>query len=280
MPCSPPASGMRCRRFNSLLRLLVDVLRHLRLVDGAFELLGLGRGALLLALAQLLLDRAHLLAQQVLAVGLADRLARALADLAAHLERLDALGEAVQQLVEAGLEVEGLEQVLLLLGRDVHHPGDEVGELRAALERLERGDHLLGHLGQQLHHLAGALAECQRAALDLGPELLGLLDQLHARGVERVAVEELRARGSASAPCRWRSGCRRATSRSAARSRSCRPSACRRASARRCRGASAAGCRAGVAGAPLPARPPASARGPPPGAARCRERARRCAPAG
>ena len=74
----------------------------------------------LVAFAELLLDRAHLLAQQVLAVGVADRFARALVDLARDLQHLDAARQELEQLVEPRLQVERLEQRLLLLGADVH----------------------------------------------------------------------------------------------------------------------------------------------------------------
>ena len=63
---------------------------------------------------------------------------------------------------------------------DVHQAGDQVGELRRAVDALQRGDHLGGHLRQQLQGLERALLERARAALDLGIDALGVVDELHA----------------------------------------------------------------------------------------------------
>ena len=93
-----------------------------------------------------------------------DRLARALVDLARDLQHLDAVREELEQLVEPRLEVERLEQRLLFLGADVHQAGDEIGEPRGAFDALQRGDHFLRHLRQQLQDLEGALLQtCVRA---------------------------------------------------------------------------------------------------------------------
>ena len=61
------AFGHALEALQFLARLLLDFLGHLRLGDRLLELRDLRRA--LVAFAQLLLDRAHLLAQQVLAVG-------------------------------------------------------------------------------------------------------------------------------------------------------------------------------------------------------------------
>ena len=145
------AFGHALETLQLLARLLLDLLGHLRFGDRLLELGDLRRA--LVAFAELLLDRAHLLAQQVLAVAVVDRLPGALVDLARDLQHLDAVRQQLEQLVEPRLEVEGLEQRLLLLGADVHQAGDEVGELRRALDALQRGHHLLGHLRQQLQDL-------------------------------------------------------------------------------------------------------------------------------
>jgi hypothetical protein len=81
MPCSPRLRHA-LEALQLLARLLLDFLRHLRLVDRLGEVGQLGRA--LLVLAQLLLDGAHLLAQQVLAVGVADGFAGALVHLPAR----------------------------------------------------------------------------------------------------------------------------------------------------------------------------------------------------
>jgi hypothetical protein len=198
---SPDASGMRSRRFNSL-RACFSTSSACRLRDRLRDLLELGRA--LLAFSQLLLDRAHLLAQHVLAVGVADGFARLLVDVARDLQDLDALGEEVEHLVEPRLEVEGLEQALLVLGGNVHEAGDEVGELARALDRLQRGDHFLRHLRRQLEDFGRALLERALAPEDLRVGAVGFLDELHARHRERIALEELQHAESAAAPGRWR----------------------------------------------------------------------------
>ena len=65
-------------------------------------------------LAELLLDRLQLLAQHVLALAPLDRLAGLLADLARELEHLDPMAEQLEHPVEPGLQVEGLQHLLLL----------------------------------------------------------------------------------------------------------------------------------------------------------------------
>ena len=58
--------------------MLYEVITHVRVGDRLLELGDLG--GTFFVLAELLLDRAHLLAQQVLAAAVVDRLARALVD--------------------------------------------------------------------------------------------------------------------------------------------------------------------------------------------------------
>ena len=107
---SPDASGMRSSRLSSLRAGLLDLLGHPRLGDRLGQLRDLGR--LLVALAELLLDVAELLAQDELALALVDLLLGLLADLARQAQHLDAVAEKLEHLVEARLQVEGLEDVL------------------------------------------------------------------------------------------------------------------------------------------------------------------------
>ncbi len=130
-------------------------------------------------------------AQQVLAVDVADRFARALGDLARHLQHLDAVGQDLQQPVQPCFQVEGLEQRLLLVDADVQQPGDDVGELAGAFDGLQRGDHLGRHLRQQLQRLQRALLQRTRAAFDLGVDLLGVVEVLHLGDGERITLQHL-----------------------------------------------------------------------------------------
>ncbi len=136
----------------------------------------------------------------MLAIDVADRLARALVDIARDLQHLDPVREQLQELVEPRPEVERLEQRLLLLDADVDQARDEIGEPRGAFDALQRGHHLLGHLGQQLQDLGRPLLQRARASLDLRVGLLGIVDELHARRGERVAVEEFEHAEAAQAP--------------------------------------------------------------------------------
>ena len=95
--------------------LILGLLRHPGLLDLLAQLGDLDR--FVVALAELLLDLAKLLAQNVLALLGRQRLLRLLADLLGELQHLDALREQRQHLVEPLLDVERLEHGLLFGGR-------------------------------------------------------------------------------------------------------------------------------------------------------------------
>ena len=183
------ALGHALEPLQLLARLLLDFLGHLRRGDRAVELGDLRRA--FVALAELLLDRAHLLAQQVLALAVVDRALRALGDVARDLQHLDPVREQIEQLVEPRLEVERLQQRLLFLGADVHQAGDEVREPRRALDALQRRHHLFGHLRQELEDLRRALLQAERAPLDVRVGRVGFVEELHPRRHERIAFQEL-----------------------------------------------------------------------------------------
>ncbi len=107
------AFGHALEALQFLARLLFHFLRHLRVGDRLVELGDLARR--LVAFAELLLDRAHLLAQQVLAVPVVDRRLGALVDFARDLQHLDAVRQKVEQLVEPRLQVERFQQRLFFL---------------------------------------------------------------------------------------------------------------------------------------------------------------------
>ena len=94
-----------------LLGLLGDRLRHLRLGDLALVLLD----QVGLVLAQLLADRLHLFAQEVLALLLLGAGLDVLADAAAHLQLGQPLALQLDGQLEAGADVERLQQAQLLL---------------------------------------------------------------------------------------------------------------------------------------------------------------------
>ena len=85
---------------------------------------------LLVAFAELLLDRLELLAKEVLALVLADLGLDLRLDLRSELEDLELLDEDPVQRVHAGADVERLEHLLLDRRADRGQArGDEVGEL-------------------------------------------------------------------------------------------------------------------------------------------------------
>ena len=96
-----------------------------------------------------------------------------------------------QHLVQARLQVEGFQQRLLFLERDVDHAGNEIGELRRAVHALQCGRKLGGNLRQHLKNLDGTLLERSPAAFDLRVEALRVVDVVDARDGERVVVQEL-----------------------------------------------------------------------------------------
>ena len=86
----------------------------------------------LVDLAQLFLDGLELLAQHVLALVAPHLLLDLAVDLLADLQHLVLARQELQHLAQAGLEVEGLEDVLLLVDLHVQVRGDEVGQLARA----------------------------------------------------------------------------------------------------------------------------------------------------
>ena len=108
-------------------RLFLDVLRHLGLGDGLAELGHLGALAGV-ALAQLLLNRGHLLAQQNLALAFVERGLGLAANLLRQPQHLDAMREQPRHLVDARADIDRLQDFLLLLGRDIHGSRREIGE--------------------------------------------------------------------------------------------------------------------------------------------------------
>ena len=107
------------------LRLRTDVLRHVRLGDPLAVLLD---DVLLGALAELLADRVHLLAQDVVALLLVEALLDLLADLLLHTDLGERFLGPLQHTVQAPLHVERLQDLDLLFDRQVGRVAGHVGE--------------------------------------------------------------------------------------------------------------------------------------------------------
>ena len=96
-------------------------------------------------LAELLLDRLHLLAQDVLALGLVHLGLDLALDAALQLEHLDLLGQELADHAQPIGDVDRLEQLLALLGAHLRAVGDHVGQ-QPAIGDVARGDrHLRRH---------------------------------------------------------------------------------------------------------------------------------------
>ena len=171
-----------------LARLVLDLLRHAGIGDGLVEF-GDFRGLAVIAFAELALDRRHLLAQQHFALALVERRLGLLADLLRQPQDFDAMRQLPRHLVHARGDVDGLENLLLLVRLDVHIGGGEVGEFRRRLDRLDRGEQILRHLRQQLDRLERLRLEIDEARLDLRRLGVGLGNAQHARDQERPAAQ-------------------------------------------------------------------------------------------
>ena len=113
--------------------LLGRFLGHLRVGDGLAQVVEF---AAFLAFAELGADRLHLLAEVELALTLVDLFLRLLFQLPRQLQHLDLVIEEFQHLVEAGAQLERLEDLLLVARLDVEEAGDQVGELPGRLDAV------------------------------------------------------------------------------------------------------------------------------------------------
>ena len=88
-------------------------------------------------------------------------------DLLRQPQDLDAVRQKPRDAVEAGIDVDRLQDLLLLVGRRVHEGRDHVGERAGLLDALDRRDQLLGRLRQELQSLERLPLEVDEARLDL-----------------------------------------------------------------------------------------------------------------
>ena len=172
-----------------LFRLLIDLLRHLSLGDGFAKLLHLGGFSL--TLAELALDRCHLLAQQHFALTLIERSLGLLADLVRQAQNLDALGEQPGDAVDARRDVDGLEDLLALLRLQIEICSNEIGKLAGSGDRLNGGNQFLRHLRQKPQSLDRLPLQIEKPRFDFGRAGVRLLDPLDGRSHEGPAGEEI-----------------------------------------------------------------------------------------
>ena len=168
---------------------LVGLLRERQLLDLLADLVDLR--LLLVGLAELLLDGAHLLPQEVLALALVDLAAHVALDLGAQLQDVELAREDADELAHALLDVVLFEQRLLVVRLDAHGAGDEERERPGTFD-VGRG-HL--ELFGQVRHQRDDLAEDAQQAGAQRLRLLGLgghvLDLLGARHQVRLLAHVL-----------------------------------------------------------------------------------------
>ncbi len=146
---------------------------------------------LLAALAKLLLDRLELLAQEVLALGLAKLIARVLLHPRLQLKLLDLARHEGHHPAEARVEVDGLEDLLPLLHGQLQDGHRHVGQ-RAGMLEVERLDEdLLGQVWRHLHEPPQQVQQRLVPHADLVGDLCRLLDLLDLRPQERLSLRPL-----------------------------------------------------------------------------------------
>ena len=129
MPISGEALGICSRRWTSLRTRSLHVLGHAGFLDARREVLVVLAGVV--ELRQLLADGAQLLAQDVLALRVVDRLLDVLVDLGAQLRDLDLAGEQWDERAQPHDRVGLLEQrdavVEAEIGTGAGDVGDQLG---------------------------------------------------------------------------------------------------------------------------------------------------------
>ncbi len=186
------------------LGLLAHLVRHAGLGDLRAVLLDHGA----VVVAELLLDRLHLLAQEVLALLLLGAGLHVVADLAAHLHLGEALALELERAGEPLGHVEGLEQLDLLVVGEVGRVAGGVGERARLDDRADEGRDA-AVVPAQLEQLLddGAVLALEVARLAVDRLVVGMRLDLdaqvavgaRARGADAAAVEALERHGPAAA---------------------------------------------------------------------------------
>ncbi len=166
-----------------------DLVRHASGGDGLLDLLAVGSTAVLVA--ELLLDRPQLLAQQHLALPLLQRVLGLGADVARETQHAEAIAQQLQHEVEPRDEIDRLQHLLLLGSADVHRAGDEVGQMTGRGDRVDGLGQLARCLRQKLDRLQCPLLQQHEPGIDIRCVQVGLGQALGSRGEERKSTDEL-----------------------------------------------------------------------------------------
>ncbi len=142
----------------------------------------------LLAVAQLALDRLHLLVEVVLALRALHLALHAGLDLLLDLQDRDLALHQPEHLLQPLGHGERLQELLLALDLDAEMAGDEVGQPRAVLRVGHRRQRLLGDRLLDLGVALELARDRARQRLDLRPLARGLLQRLGMGLEERLAA--------------------------------------------------------------------------------------------
>jgi hypothetical protein len=146
--------------------LLADVGGQQHVGELVAQLAGLLGG--LVELAELVLDRLELLAQDVLALALVDLGLDLGLDLGADRDDLQLAREDLDETAQPATDIDLLQQRLLLLGRQPQRAGDQVAERRRVVDVGDRQLELLGQVGHQLDDPGEGLLDVARQRGQLG----------------------------------------------------------------------------------------------------------------
>ncbi len=135
-PYSAAADGSRSSRDELAHRGLLDLLRQVERFEPPAQLRHLG--LLRVALAELLLDRLHLLAEEELALALLELRLHLRLDARAELEDLELAVQDQRDLAQPLRDVDLLEELLLLRCLQTQRRGDEVRRARSGRRRSPR----------------------------------------------------------------------------------------------------------------------------------------------
>jgi hypothetical protein len=149
-------------------RLFLDCLRQAGRFELGAQLFDLAR--LIVAFAELLLDRLELLAQEVITLVLADLRLHLALDLRTELEHFELLDQQAVEEVEARADVERLQHFLLRFGRDrAEARRDEVGETAGVGDVRRQRLQIIGHQRRQRDDLLEVRLDVALQRIDLEP---------------------------------------------------------------------------------------------------------------
>ena len=152
-----------------LLEGLADLLGPVLLLGLLAHLLDVGVGAV----AQLVLNRAHLLLEVVVALLLVDLLLHALLNLAFQLGQLLLADQYFEQFTGTGQQAGGFQQRLAVLVRQLHVRADEVDDAALGVDVLNGERRLLGHRRRDVDDIERHVADRVHEGFELDALQIG-----------------------------------------------------------------------------------------------------------